>query len=475
MQYEIPVTIQKIAQHWAHPRLMEVSRPTDRQALCRMLLPDVYDSTLCADAAGLYLEPGDEKKRKSTALGTATLRKLVTGNRWVQEPGALRPASTTFTRGLIEDLNLDRPVRYLDPKRPSVGCRRNLLDKLFTLVQTSEPPLSADAPLFTRVLPEPDFPGGPGAEVYGRLSRVRDTLLADGSPEALSYAVLILVLVAWLQQRVEELPWLWDRAYIDEYLSQARNARQEQGLERHRPLSSERYFHRYHVYLYRSTKCQLFPAGTLTMARQDGAMPTARLELRYNVGGDPEKLDGIWNYSGRVMISPHDRGAYALMGDESSGAVAYLAFAFTDFRSADMYYRSGLLLTFHPKKKVPQMQKIAIVRAELTGEQQRLVLGTLSVANEEIVLTQAQLERFCTENRDAPWMPQFREHLLPFILRHETRCYCFAQNEITGFSLGELTAADRLRIWMGLKAGAAREGGEFVLCTDPEDLHNLLQ
>ncbi len=471
MERTVHITISKIVSTWGHPKLCALTRAKHRRQLCKALLPDDFDDEKSTDAAALFLrESGD-----TLALSEGSLRMLVNGNRRSLSGAIDRLGSTAFTSELIAKLNRNAPIRYR-AQQATVCSRDDLMEKLYRLVRTSEPRLDRNSPLFAENPLEPDWPGGPGAEGYAKLAKLRRELLENGSLRAVTWAVAITVLAGWAQWRVGELEWLYDRSAVEDWLSRPDGAPEKKGLELHVPFDRPSYMHEYRIHLYRPTARELYPIGKLTMGRS-GGQPVIRMELHYSLSDRPENLDGRWCYVGTPMLSPRDSMVYAVMADEKSGATAILSFHFTDFRSGDMYFRVGQLLTTHPLTHELQQQQVAITRREPDAEQMSLIRGVLALG-ERLELSPEQLEEFLERHRDAAWMPRFRERLLPFLRLHETKHYHLGTKELLEYSLSGLGYEDRLRIALLLKDCAAQiedDGRLFLRTKEPEELHNLMK
>lgn len=245
----------------------------------------------------------------------------------------------------------------------------------------------------------------------------------------------------------------------------------KRGFDFHRPFDRESYLHDYQVYLYRGTPRELYPVGRLHLGEK------IRLELRYEISDKPGTLNGQWCFTGTPMLSPRDSMVYALMADEKSGAMAFLCFHFTDFRSGDMYFRIGFLTNAHPLTQAPQVRKLVISRHVLTPEQEAIARGVLCLP-EDITLTPAQLDAFEEEYRRERWMPKFRERMLPFIHLHKTQVYRLGTNELMEYTLSGLPPLDRMRITMLLKAASTQTEDDekrFIRCQEPQDLHKLMK
>ena len=467
MDRTVHITIKSLAERWGHPDLHRFRKASARKQLCKALLPDAYDDSKCSEASALFFREGAGDD--TTALNESTLRMLVSGNRRSLSRGIDRPGSITFTEDLIRRLNSDSVIRFRDGSRS--GTRKNLLEKLYRLVRTTEPQLDRSSPLFLDHPLRPDFPGGPGAKAYARLENLRTELLEEGGLRAVTWAVLITVLAGWVQWRIAELQWLWDRTLLEAYLALPTEEPEKHGFDFHRPFDRESYLHDYHVYLYRATTRDLYPMGTLSLGSQ------VRLELRYELMDRPGSLEGQWRFTGTPMLSPRDSMVYALMADERSGAMAFLCFHFTDFRSGDMFFRIGFLTNAHPLTQAPQVRKLVISRRELSPEQLSLARGALCLP-EDITLTPAQLEAFQDTYSREPWMLKFREQILPFIRLHESQTYRLGASELMEYTAGGLDPMDRLRITMLLKDCSTQtedDGRLFARCQEPQDLHKLMK
>jgi hypothetical protein len=89
------------------------------------------------------------------------------------------------------------------------------------------------------------------------------------------------------------------------------------------------------------------------------------------------------------------------------------------------------------------------------------------------VVTEQQLEDFCSMFRNYPWMEEFKRVFLPFIRSHA--CYCLDEGEILANSTSRLDELDRLRMMLALKSVMSWKNYNRVDTADPSDLHKLMR
>ncbi len=462
IEREIPVTLKKIVSCWNHPALNQFNSVAKRPELCMELLPD-------AEELQDYLIGGAKEP-----LSEPTLRMLVSGNRKSKRSTPYLLGSVDLTNELINGLNEDRMIELADGRR--MTYRTNLLGKLEHLVETSVPELEPASRIFAQINLEADEPGGPGEAVYAKMRALKTRLLEDGSVRALTYVVFMQVIAAWVQWRVEELPWLYDEAQMEAYLAEAPIAVVKRGAKHHRPFRDPAYSGKFHVYLYRATRDSLYESGTLEIKSEDLQNPSISLHLEYAMDQRAHGEKGDNTYRGMPVESPDEKCVYALM-EGKKHELAFLCFAYEPFQSGDMYYRSGLLLRATPRTKTPQVQKIVITAHELSEDTMPYVKGVLAISGERIVLTDSQLQHFLDACKDYAWMPEFERGILPFIKARAQTCYCFDEGELLAYSLSQLSKQDRLRILLALKGTAEpghTEENRFARCTDAKQTHEIL-
>ena len=156
-------------------------------------------------------------------------------------------------------------------------------------------------------------------------------------------------------------------------------------------------------------------------------------------------------FRGVPMLSKRDRVVYMGMTDEKN-TFAFLSFSHMHFSYAPMYFRSGLLISSAPETKYPLAQRVAIVARKLTPEEMPYVWGLLKTSGKQLLLTESQYRIFRENFRDYAWMPDFEKHYAPLFEAHKKVFYCFNEEELLAWSIGDLSAEDRLRILLALRS-----------------------
>lgn len=471
MPKTLPLTLNNIAKHWLHPKL----RSYTQKELCYALLPDAYNPEYCMDAS------------TSTLISNASdsaLRKFVDGNRSNRKTPYY--ANSTLTKDLISKLTDNSVIMYKDG-RPNVSCpnvscpnvsyKQNMLDKINRFVQTTSPPITSEHQLFTELYFPDIIKISPFPESFERLKSSIQQLSDNGSEAAITYAIFLLVLTSIIHKEMPQLEFLYNETAITQVI-ESKNSPTIDNETAQIPFSDPHYMHSYHIYLYRTEEDRLYEQGSLRMSVDSDGRTSATMTVKDSDLRPKAELTQIFReYTGTAMLSKNDRMVYLGMTD-SHGALAILCFQYEPFPTGDMYYRSALLLKSAPRSYIPQVQKVAITTKSLAKEEIPYIKGVLRNNGKQIMLTEQQLNQFCTTFADYSWMSDFKENILPFIKHHEQKCYCFNENEILSYSLSDSNELDRLRITLALKSVDSQidpDYGKFVRCNDPNNLHKLMK
>lgn len=465
MERTVHVTLQDIQRHWKHPNMNQYGRAAKRREFCLKMLPDLFDADLFPNA------PAARYFSRQDGLEDPVVRMLVNGNRKSKTGYARYLGCAAFTQDLIDILNDNEPMG-LSGETP----RKNLFTKLAALAASSDPPLSQRSALFQNIRLEPDMPGGPGEAAYAALRNTCARLWQVGTPQACAYAVMILVLAAWLQWRVADIPWLWDWDEITGYLytDVPRPAAAEAAFRI--PFTDSAYMHEYRAYTFRTTQSRLFEEGTVSITPDSLFGARMELKLRYQAGSDPNHIQ-TRVYTGTPMLCQNDQCVIADLQD-ARGAFAHLYFYHRPFLT-DMYFRMALLVKKDPEQPTPICQKLVLCRRELPPEQLPYAEGALSTAGDQLIFTEEMLARFCETFRDPvhyPWYPKLEANLLPW-LRQTVRDSQVLNCGILRLSaLGKFSETEILQIILALKSirvpGYPRDW-RFITCHDTEGLHKL--
>ena len=463
MAQTVHVTLKGILLNWNHPALYAYKKAEHRHAFCRAMLPDTFTNN---QTYAWYFD------KDKMPLSDSVLRMLVNGNRKSLSGFIHSLASVSFTDDLIHILNQNAT------DAEGVPPRTNLFQKMMALVSTSDPPLCADSPLFQNVHLEPDVPGGQSAGAYAQLRHTVQRLLSLGSTQAYAYAVMIYVLAAWLQWRIEEIPWLWDWDCASGYLYLEAPKTVSKNPAEHIAFEDPSYMNHYHAYLFRSTRPQLFEFGILTMEPESLFGAQIRLKLKYQSGDDPNHYQER-EFLGNPTLSQKDACVYSLLKD-SNGALAHLYFSYKPF-NANMYYRLGLLVSKDPDNPALLSQKIVLSHRQIADWEKPYVEGILADNGDLMVLTPKMLEQFTEKFKDVnlyPWMPFFQAEVLPMLREAIRSTQLFNCQLIRSYFLGVLSELQILQITLALKSipipGFERQG-RFLGCLDNPNTHLLLR
>lgn len=418
----------------------------DRRSFCRAILPDSYDADLCEGQGAHFLDP-----ESGSFLVDQTLQGLMRGNRKSRKD--LSFASVAFTKDFQQKLAHNSPIRFRESGRAPETTVENMLGKLRRLIRRFCAPVDRNHMLFTHMDLSP-VGEGPEEGEYRRIRLVLEMLLERETEATLTYALFLMIVTAILQSRLGTVQHLYSPETIERILSSDVEAPVlEVEGHTHVPFTDPNYMHTYHIYFYRDTPDHFLWEGTLAMQlNETGTRATASMALhstsRSPITGERE-IQRI--FRGVPMLSKRDRVVYLGMTDEKN-TFAFLSFSHMHFNYAPMYFRSGLLISSAPETKYPLAQRVAIVARKLGPEEMPYVWGLLKTSGKQLLLTESQYRIFRETFRDYPWMPDFEAHYAPLFEAHKKTVYCFNEDELLAWSIGDLSMEERLRILLALRS-----------------------
>lgn len=420
------------------------TRKMDRQFFCRQILPDAYDPELCRDQGGHFFNPEDDRR-----LSEQTLNGLMRGNR--KSGRDLNFASVAFTKDFQNKLAHNSPIEYLDPNRAQEITVENMLGKLRRMIRLNCAPMDRGHMLFTHM----DFSTlgeGPEQTDFDQMQLAIAMLLERGTEDSLTYALFLMIVTAILQSRIAAVKHLYSLDVIEKILASDKEAPVlEIENHYHVPFTDPNYMHTYNIYFYKDTPGRKIWSGKLTMQLQNNR-PVATITLasqsRSPVSGEVE-INRV--FRGVPMLSKRENVVYMGLADERN-TFAFLTFAYMPFQFAPMYFRSGLLVSTAPETKFPIAQRVAIVARDLKEEELPYVRGLLKTGGKQMLMTQQQYDLFLEAFREYPWMADFLTHYAPQFEAHKKTVYCFNEDELLAWSIGDLSQEDRLRILLALRS-----------------------
>jgi hypothetical protein len=467
MTMHCSLTLNFIRENWC-----AATASMDRRSFCREILPDSYDWELCSGQGDHFLNP-----ESGACLMDQTLMGLMRGNR--KSLKNLTVASVAFTKDFQQKLAHNTPIRYRDPDRAPGNTVENMLGKLRRLIRRFCAPVDRNHMLFTHMDLSPLGEGPEGVE-YSRMQLVLEMLLERETETALTYALFLMIVTAILQNRLATVQHLYSPEAVERILAADEEAPVlEVEGHNHVPFTDPNYMHSYHIHFYRDTPGKYLWEGELVMQlNESGTRAVASMTLHSRsqspISGETELLRV---FRGVPMLSRRDHVVYIGMTDERN-TFAFLSFSYMRFNFTPMYFRSGILVSSAPETKYPIAQRVAIVARKLEEEEMPYVRGLLKTGGRQVILTEAQYRLFLENFRDYPWMPDFEAHYAPLFEAHKKTVYCFRQEELMAWSIGDLSQEDRLRILLALRSvdnPSDRMQDKFLESAPPTRTHAIMK
>lgn len=459
------LTLNFIKENWC-----AATHSMDRWSFCRAILPDAYSTELCQGQGEHFLN-----KNAPNCLADQTLMGLMRGNR--KSAQNLDFASVAFTKDFQQKLAHNSPIRYRDRNRAEEQTVENMLGKLRMMIRRYCEPINRSHILFTHM----DFTlRGTGSEEkeFEKVQLAIQMLLDRETETSLTYALFLMIITAILQSRIGTVQHLYSIETIEQVLRSDEEAPVMEVEGRTQvPFTDPNYMHTYNIYFFRDTPDRELWSGKLTMKMAQNravASMTLNSQAQSPFTGE-KKIQRVFN--GIPMLSKQDHMVYIAMTDQTD-TFAYLTFAHTKFSFMPMYYRSGLLISSAPETKYPIVQRVAIVARDLTEEELPYVWGLLKTDGKQVLLSEKQYGLFLEKFRDYPWMKDFEAYYKPMFEAHKKELYCFNEDELLAWSIGELTHEDRLRILLALRSVDSPNNimlGKFMESIPPSRTHAILK
>lgn len=486
----VEITLRRIKDCW-NP----ANKKNDSRDFCLCVLPDCYSSDLCQGES--YCFVGDEHNEKR--IPDPTVNGILRGNRKSMKDGTSPAMSFTnqFIRGLQEDKPLEyrnKPNRF-DPNQDDekVTFRRNMFEKILSHVTATGSPASKDHDLFrnnnfsTVTFGEmPMLSEERKKEIsatYAKVEQAVERLLNDPNHVTVSYAIFLLVVTAIVQDRMDEVEFLYRPDSLDRVFEYTGGPRLVETPSRKQiPFYDKNYFlpEPYHIYLFREPTGALWESGTLHMELLPSGNPAATLTIRTRMRPNAAGITEIKRtYRGKPMLSVVDNTVYIAMTDEKETLIV-LMIPHKAFKFAPMYFRSGLLMYTSSANSCPTVQKVAITADSIEEKDLPYVKGFLKLDSDRIILSEEQLKRFKTQFKRYSWMADFEENYEPMFEFHRvtSSMYIFNSEEILACSRSRLCREDRLRILLALKSVDATSDSDlykFIQCTVPDGTNSIFR
>lgn len=315
-----------------------------------------------------------------------------------------------------------------------------------------------------------------------KLKNAIDRLLDTPTSTTISYAIFLLIVCAIVQDHLDEVSFLYEPSSLDK-VNEHQYGKEfiKTPSPKHGMFYDAYYFdHLYHVYQFRGTSGKLWKECTLIMERKSNGLSVATLRFVDDaVSPITQECKIDRTYTGTPMLSPVDNMIFIAMADEKD-TFLLLAIPYHKFRFGPMYFRSGFILKGEPEYGIPQTQKIAITAKPVPEEDLPYMEGLLKLDNDQLYLSDRQMDIFLEKFKDCHWMEDFKKTYLPIFKVHRKKSglFHFNSDEILSCSISNLDASDRLRILLALKSIDASNNPNLykrVLCMDPKGTHNIFK
>lgn len=448
----IYVSIADIVKTWNHPILNTLKKAEKRHELCQYLLPFEYSDhpSYCH-----YFH------KDQYGLSDSTLRMLVNGNRKSKSKNIIYLAHVDFTNELISLLNNNEPYN-------NVCTRQSLYTKILDL--QCHYPITKDHPIFTNILLLPDEPYGKGYQTYEKLRQILIELLEINSNESIAYALMIFILAGWLQWKIENIPWLYDKNEIFTYFNQT-SIKNKSLIS---PLDDPHYMHTYHAYLYRHSKNQLFEYATLTIEEDYIYGNHTTLTLRYKSGADNQYY--TLTYTGHLQHSYPDHIVSGTLTNKA-GNILQIQFYYDSFRK-DIYYRQGIVVFKSTISASPLTQKIILTKKEVEKEKIPYIKGLLSMNTHIMIYTQSMLEIFKKQFKDYTWYNLFNDFMLDYINSHIMTSHLLNLDEIYAHFITSIPKNQLIEIILALRSIdliGYEDSLHYTTFVHNQDIHELFK
>lgn len=458
------LTIRGIKHAWQNSQFNNF----ESSAFLKAILPDIYNDRLTP--SNIYYA-----SQQTLCLSQDQLNKFLNGNRRPKNNEEYYYAAATLTQDIKKWLLSKDKIIYKENVEnvSEITAKESMLQNIYRYVRDENPKLDKEHKLFNEIELSQET-------LYDEeLVKGIKKLLDCGSERCLSYAIFLMFLVSIFQNNIVELNCFYKENII---LQEIKNDKVEKkspsfiSLDINSPAYTyfvdEKYMHEYHVYAFKPTYDQLYQSGKLSMKLMEHNIADATLILQDQINALSASSKILEKkYVGTPILSVIDEVVYIIFTN-ANGLFALLCFKYDRFNFAEMYYRTGLLITSYPKMRVPQVQKIAISMRELSEKEKSYIEGILKMSSEKIVITEKQLSSFLKEFSDEHWMDDFKKTFLPFIEMHKCSCYTFSENELLSYTLSEMNKEDRIRVIEAIKSKS--EHPNIIDCREPEKLHKVI-
>lgn len=342
------------------------------------------------------------------------------------------------------------PITYKGRQEPSVGCRDNMLHKIYYFVQQSD--VKSITPLFTdlQLHPFPELQGTFEADFRNAIQK----LYQVGTKKSFTYGIFLLILHSVFHRDMAELHFLYSGDELSEVLRSSAPKTDHSSMmpENHVFLCDQLYSHNYSAYMFRDNYDRLYETGYFEL-KCDGGVPSAELLLDDLHAAHPvtHNADPVTHkYVGTPILSKRDNLIYILMHDiNDANATGIMLLQYTSFSNGHpCYYRSGLFAS-SDHKRYPEVRKIVLTERELTEEELPTVQGILKMTSRHIIMSERRMDAFCEDYKDQyKWLTEFKKSIPVY----HKNWYCFDDRYVMTNADPELDELERLKLTLAMKS-----------------------
>lgn len=458
MKKEYALTLRKIITIWTKDILVDL-RVKD---FLVKLLPDVFNASLTPH--NIY-----RRYHGFSQMSESAMNNFLRGNRRSDNH------KSYAVSGLTDDiksvlLNIQE-ITYSDGKEP-ISAKESMIQNIWNINNQYHIKFDRNHSLFN------DLDISVHAVYDPKLSNQLELLLNHGSQRSLCYCLFLMILVSIYQDHICDFKEYYRQDIIQNEMTKTLF---DDGLDvfkninltnkNYQYFTNRKYMHTYRAFTHHAIYNKIFPVGEVTMQHTSDNKAQLTLILKT----DPDwAASGNQNlsvkYVGTPILNTSDSTVFCIMTN-NDGRFGILCFRYDHFNVSDMFCRTCLFISTFPNPRTPQVKKLILCSKDVDEASLPYIDGLLKLNLQSVTITDSQLQMFLEDFKDAHWMTQFKESILPFILQHEHKAYTFNENEILNYSLTNMTHEDKIRVIQALKSKSIHP--TKVDCRDLENLHLL--
>jgi len=379
-----------------------------------------------------------------------------------------------LTHHLRDAIISNQPIVYDDPLFIPLTPRESMFRNIYTHVSSMDPQIdpNSNAVFHTSV-----------EKISPDLDRKIKALASQNTPEHISYAIFLLVIVAIFHGRgvdstLGEFSVLWEDKTIMETIYKVTQSKSRDLVSptlpssTYTPFYDEQYRFSYNLYMYVPSHRELYHEGTIEF---DADTPTSlkatlTLATKSNAPADQGQITKC-SYTGTPWVTKH--GVVHINFILEDDTQFLMCFKHKTGLTKQMYYQTALVISCLPGSVFPKVQKAVITYKKLDKEDMPYVKGVLALDQENIFISKQQLKTFETLFSDAPWMSEFKEKVRSYIEQQCDTYYAVPTQGLLSLHMGCVDDFDQLRMMLALKSVSTTETASD--CKDPENLHRIMR